>query len=229
MGRHATPAGPEGREARRRLQRERRRRHYPGGVWRYLTGGLAIAAASGYMESTNVPVYYHPVQAAFGALLPLAVIDAFGTFAANFLGERRARRLRPPRPRADYALLSLGWVVIGGACALLAWAAGARPTGPGVGEDWLATGLIWATVISGCAAVMTIGRALPSGTARRPAWLARTRAAQLENLIANANSRGERERRAPAQTPHRHHEQQGGRMGGHRGSFGSRGALFDPR
>jgi hypothetical protein len=125
------------------------------------------------MESTNVPGYYHPVQALFGALLPLAVIDAFGTFAANFLGDWRARRLRPRRPRADYSLLSLGWALIGGACALLAWAAGARPTGPGVGEDWLATGLIWATVISVCAAVMTIGRAFPSGTVSRPAWLAR--------------------------------------------------------
>jgi hypothetical protein len=183
MGRHAAPAGPEGREARRRLQFERRRRHYPGGVWRYLAGGLAIAAASGYMESTNVPGYYHPVQALFGALLPLAVIDAFGTFAANFLGDRRARRLRPPRPRADYSLLSLGWALIGGACALLAWAAGARPTGPGVGEDWIATGLIWATVICACAALMAIGRAVPSGAVRPAwlAWLARGRAAQLGN------------------------------------------------
>lgn len=181
MGRHATPAGPEGRDARRRLQRERLRRHYPGGVWRYLCGGLAIAAASGYMESTNVPEYYHPVQALFGALLPLALIDAFGTFAANFLIERRARRLGPPRPRAVYGLLALGWALTGGVSALLAWAAGARPTGPGVGEDWIATGLIWATVISASAAVMTIGRAFPSGTVRSPAWLARGRAARLEN------------------------------------------------
>jgi hypothetical protein len=133
------------------------------------------------MESTNVPGYYHPVQALFGALLPLAVIDAFGTFAANLLGERRARRLSPPRPRAAYALLALGWALIGGACALLAWAAGARTTGPGVGEDWLATGLIWATVISACAAVMLIGRAIPPGTVSRQAWPAPGGAAQLEN------------------------------------------------
>jgi hypothetical protein len=172
MGKHATPAGPEGRDARRRLQGERRRRHYPGGGWRYLTGGLAIAAASGYMESTNVPGYYHPVQAVFLALLPLALLDAFGTSAASFLTERRARRTRrgrPPRPQAAYALLALGWTLASGACALLAWAAGARTTGPGVGEDWLATGLIWATVISACAAVMLIGRAIPPGTVWRPA------------------------------------------------------------
>ena len=66
-------------------RRERRRRRYPGGVWRYVTGGLAFAAAGGYLESTNVPGYLHPVQAVFFALLPLAVFDAFGTAAANFL------------------------------------------------------------------------------------------------------------------------------------------------
>jgi small-conductance mechanosensitive channel len=149
-------------------------------VWRYLTGGLAFAAAGGYMESTDVPGYLHPVQAVFFALLPLAVFDALGTVAANFLAERRARRRLPPRPRAAYSLLAAGWALIGGACALLAWAAGARTTGPGVGEDWIATGLIWATVICGCAALMTIGRAIPVG-AVRPARLARGRAAQLEN------------------------------------------------
>jgi hypothetical protein len=178
MGKHATPAGPEGREVRRRLQGERRRRHYPGGAWRYLTGGLAIAAASGYLESTNVPGYYHPVQAVFLALLPLAVLDAFGTFAASFLSERRGG---PAGPRAAYPLLALGWTLIGGACALLAWAAGAWPAEPGVGQDWIATGLIWAMVISACAAVMLIGRAAPVGTVERPARLAHRRAAPLGN------------------------------------------------
>jgi len=134
--------------------------------------GLAFAAAGGYMESTDVPLYLHPVQAVFLALLPLAVFDALGTAAANFLAERRARRHSPPRPQGAYSLLAVGWALIGGACALLAWAAGARPTGPGVGEDWIATGLIWATVICGCAALMTIGRAVPVGRVR-PAGLAR--------------------------------------------------------
>lgn len=110
-----------------------------------------------------MPGYLHPVQAVFFAMLPLAVIDAFTTVAANSLGEGRARRLRPLRPRVAYLFLALGWVLIGGACALLAWAAGAWTTGPGGGADWMATGLVWATVIGCCAAVMTIGRALPSG------------------------------------------------------------------
>ena len=145
-----------------------------------MTAGLAFAAAGGYMESTDVPLYLHPVQAVFFALLPLAVLDALGTVAANFLAERRPRRHSPPRPQGAYSLLAVGWALIGGACALLAWAAGARPTGPGGGEDWIATGLIWATVICGCAALMAIGRAVPVGVVK-PGWLARGRAAQLEN------------------------------------------------
>ena len=181
MGKHATPAGPEGREVRRRLQGERRRRHYPGGGWRYLTGGLAIAAASGYMESTSVPGYLHPVQAVFLVLLPLAALDAVGTFAANVLGERRARRGRPPGTPVDFLLLALGWSLIGGACALLAWAAGAWATGPGVGQGWIATGLIWAMVISACAAIMLVGRAVPVSTVKRATGLAHRRAAPLGN------------------------------------------------
>jgi small-conductance mechanosensitive channel len=132
------------------------------------------------MESTDVPLYLHPVQAVFFALVPLAVFDALATVAANFLAERRARQHRPARPRATYSALAVGWALIGGAGALLAWAAGARATGPGVGEDWIATGLIWATVICGCTALMTIGRALPAD-AIRPAWLARGRAVQPGN------------------------------------------------
>jgi hypothetical protein len=156
------------------------RRRYPGGGWRYLTAGLAFAAAGGYMESTDVPGYLHPVQALFFALLPLAVFDALGTEAAKYLDERRTRRQLPPRPRASYSVLALGWALVAGVCALLAWAAGAWPTGPGR-ADWIATGLVWATVISACAALMAIGRAIPPGAVRRPAWLARTQAAQLEN------------------------------------------------
>jgi hypothetical protein len=59
----------------------------------------------------------------------------------------------------------------GGGAALLAWAAGASPTG----EDWIATGLVWATMISLCAALMMAGRALTAGAPKRPAWLARRR------------------------------------------------------
>jgi hypothetical protein len=139
------------------------------------------------MESTDVPGYLHPVQAVFFAMLPLAVIDALMTVAANFLGERRARRPMPLRPRVSYLFLAVGWVLVGGACALLAWAAGAGSTGPGLGRDWIATGLVWATVISCCAAVMTIGRALPAGNARWLARPARPGAAQLENLSGPAS------------------------------------------
>jgi hypothetical protein len=124
------------------------------------------------MESTDVPGYLHPVQAVFLAMLPLAVMDALSSRAANVVSERRARRVEAARPRVSFLFVALGWALAAGAAALLAWAAGARPTGPGVGEGWLATGLIWATVICSCAAVMTIGRALPSGAGSRPAWLA---------------------------------------------------------
>jgi len=171
MGRHAAPAGPEGREVRRRLQGERRRRRYPGGFWRYFTGGVAFAVAGGYLESTDVPGYLHPVQAGFLALLPLMVLDIFGTVAANFLGERRARRGMAPGARVNFLFLALGWALISVACALLAWAAGAWATGPGAGQDWIATGLIWGLVISACAAVMLVGRAIPVG-GLRPTWLA---------------------------------------------------------
>jgi hypothetical protein len=128
------------------------------------------------------PTYYVPALVLFGALLPLAVIDSWATVIANFLAGRRERRLMRPRPRVTYLFLTLGWVVIGAACGLLAWAADARPTGPSFGPDGATTWLVWATVISGGAAVMMIGRVLPSGTVRWPARPVRRGAAQLENL-----------------------------------------------
>jgi len=64
--------------------------------------------------------------------------------------------------------MALGCALVGGALALLAWAAGANPTG----EDWIATGLVWATMISVCATLLMAGRALTAGTGRGPAWLA---------------------------------------------------------
>ncbi len=157
MGKHAAPAGPDGREARRRLQAERMGRRYPGGLWRYVTGGLAFAAAGGFLATVNEPRYYAPLLLLLGALLPLAVVDVGATAVASFVSGRRERRLMPPRPRATYLFLALGWLVIGAVFALLASSA--------------ATWLFWATVISGGAAVMLIGRALPSGTAWRPGRL----------------------------------------------------------
>jgi peptidoglycan/LPS O-acetylase OafA/YrhL len=132
-------------------------RRYPGGVWRYVTGGLAFAAAGGFMATVNEPRYYAPVLLLLGALLPLAVIDSGAAVIAAFLGGRRERRRMPPRPRATYLCLALGWIVVGAVCGLLASSA--------------ATWLLWATVISGSAAVMLIGRALPSGTAWWPGRL----------------------------------------------------------
>lgn len=48
-----------------------------------------------------------------------------------------------PLAGAAYLLMALGWALAGVAGALLAWAAGARSTGSGAGEDWIATGLVW--------------------------------------------------------------------------------------
>jgi peptidoglycan/LPS O-acetylase OafA/YrhL len=133
-------------------------RRYPGGVWRYVTGGLAFAATGGFLATVNEPRYLAPVLLLFGALLPLAAFDAGATVVVRIVGERRERRLTPPRPRATYLFLALSWLVIGVVFGLLTSSA--------------STWLIWATVISGSAAVMLIGRALPSGTSWRPGRLA---------------------------------------------------------
>jgi hypothetical protein len=138
-------------------------RRYPGGVWRYVTGGLAFAATGGFLATVNEPRYYAPLLLLFGALLPLAAVDAGATVIAGFVSGRRERRLMPPRPRAAYLFLALGWLVIIG---LLASSA--------------VTWLVWATVVSGGAAVMLIGRVLPSGTAWWPGRLS------AESLVRRA-------------------------------------------
>jgi hypothetical protein len=129
-------------------------RRYPGGVWRYATGGLAFAATGGFLATVHEPRYLAPILLLFGALLPLAAFDAGATVLVNFLGGRPERRLTPRGPRATYLFLALGWLVIGAVSGLLASSA--------------STWLIWGTVISGSAAIMLIGRALPSGTAWWP-------------------------------------------------------------
>lgn len=145
-------------------------------IVRYLAFGLAI----GYVDSSDVSAGAHGFLVVFGAIVPLDVIGWSATRAANFVGERRARRLLRPRPAVTHLFLALGWALTGGACALLAWAAGAWSTGPGVGETWIATGLVWAAIISASGTLMMISRALPAGTARRPGWLTRRRSARLE-------------------------------------------------
>jgi hypothetical protein len=122
-----------------------------------------------FMENTDAPRYFHPFLVAFGALLPMAIIGWSATAVANVIGERRARLLLRPRPRATYWLMALGCALAGGCTALLAWAAGANPTG----EDWIATGPVWATMISVCATLMMAGRALTVRAAPAPAWLVR--------------------------------------------------------
>jgi uncharacterized membrane protein YraQ (UPF0718 family) len=130
---------------------------------------LPIGFAVEFLGSADVPPYVQPFLIVFGAVLPLMVIGATATATANAAADRRARRSMRPRPRSAYLFMALGWALAGGAAALLAWAAGARSTGPGVGEDWIATGLVWATMISACAVVMMLIRALTAGgRPRRP-------------------------------------------------------------
>jgi hypothetical protein len=179
VGKHAVPAGTAGsgtkpwwRQAHRRRQQRQRV-----SVRRFLAAAYPVLFASIFMDSADVPWYYHPFLVFFGALLPMAVIGWHATTVANFVGERRAQRLLRPRPKATYWLMALGCALVGGGAALLAWAAGANPAG----EDWIATGLVWATVISASATLMMAGRALTVGIARRPAWLARRRNAPSAN------------------------------------------------
>jgi len=100
------PAGPEGRAARRELRARRR-----AGAWRLGVSLYPVWIASGFMEQTDVPWYFHPFLIAFGALLPLGAIGLLATAAVNVIGERRARRLAKPRPRLCYLFLALGWAV----------------------------------------------------------------------------------------------------------------------
>jgi hypothetical protein len=157
------------------------RRHYPGGVAAAIVRYFAFLLAIGFVDSVDVSTGARLVLLVFGAFLPLSVIGWSATRAANFVDERRARRLLRPGPGATYLFLALGWALTAGACGLLALAAGARSTGPGVGEDWIATGLVWAAMISACGTLLMIGRALSARTAPWPRWLARRRGAWLEN------------------------------------------------
>lgn len=118
------------------------------------------------VDSADVPWYYHPVLMVFGAMLPMVVIYMLSIATANLLAGRRVRRLMQPRPRVMYLLMALGWALASGAWGLLAWAAGARSTSLGVGEDWVATGLVWATMISACATLMMLGQVLTARAAR---------------------------------------------------------------
>ena len=161
------------------MRRQLRRQRQLGSVGRFVVSVYPVGIASTFMDQTDTPWYLHPFLIGFGAILPLAAISGLATKVANVIAQRRALQLRRPRPRLVYLFAALGWALVGGASALLAWAAGARPTGPGAGEDRIATGLVWGTMISVCATLMMIGRALTAGTARRPSWLSGVRGALL--------------------------------------------------
>lgn len=121
---------------------------------------MPIFFASAGVNSADVPWYLHMPLPFFAAWLPLLVILWFAAAAVSRDGTRRALRGLRPRPKVAYLLLAVGWVTAGLVSGLAAWAAGARPTGPGVGEDWIATGLVWGTMICICATVMMAGCAL---------------------------------------------------------------------
>jgi hypothetical protein len=172
-GKHGAPAGPEGRAARRELRARRRRESRAqrwSDAWRFGLSAIPVGIAAGVMDHKDVPWLLHPFLAAFGGLLPMAVIAMLATAAVNAIAERRARRLAKPRPRLPYLFLALGWALAAAVFRLLGWAAGGGPGGAG---DWIVTALGWVFMISACAAFMMITRAITVRTGRRPAWLAR--------------------------------------------------------
>ena len=143
----------------RRLERLRKRRD-PVGAWRLVAVLLPVCMACSIENSADVPWYLKSVLAVFAALLPLLVIAWLATVVVSLDDERRARRPMRSRQRVTYLVLAMGWAAAGVASGLAAWAAGARSTGPGVGEDWIATGLVWSTMICICATIMMVGCAL---------------------------------------------------------------------
>jgi hypothetical protein len=147
------------RAALRRLDRLRKRRD-PVGAWRLVAVLVPVCLACSIENSADVPWYLTSVLAVFAALLPVLVIAWLATVVVSLDDERRARRPLRSRLRVTYLLLAMGWATAGVASGLAAWAAGARSTGPGVGEDWIATGLVWSTMICICATIMMVGCAL---------------------------------------------------------------------
>jgi hypothetical protein len=173
MAKHALPP-----ETQRQARRARLRRSLP--------TAIPIVLAGGFLESADVPAYVHPLLFAFGAVLPLSLVDGLAKSLTRVLAERRARRGSSPRPRITYLVMALAWLAAGTAFALLAWAAGAVSTGPGKGADATATGLVWATMISICATLMMALRAATAGAAGRPSWFARLRAARPARTTADS-------------------------------------------
>jgi hypothetical protein len=157
MAKHELP-----REAQRQARRAR--------LGQSLPIAIPIFLAAGFLETTNVPAYVHPLLVVFGGILPLLLIDRAATSLARVAAERRARRGSSPRPGIVYLLMALAWLAAATGFALLARA-------PGGSANAIAPGPVWAAMISVCAALMMALRAATTGAGRRPAWLARLRAA----------------------------------------------------
>jgi hypothetical protein len=174
VGKHEVPSGPDGQAARRELRRQKQQRR-AADAGRLAVSGLPAAIASGFMAQTDVPFFVHPFLIAFGALLPLFVIGGLATRSANFIGDRRTRRLAKPRPRRPYLWMALGCAVTAAVFRLLVWA----EESPGGSGDWVAAGLRWAALIGACAAFMMAGRALTAGHGAPSAWLSRLRRNRL--------------------------------------------------
>jgi hypothetical protein len=143
-------------------------RRQPATGWRFFAVLVPATFAATVLDSSDAPWFAYPLLAPFCAWLPLLVIEWATAVLVSRAAERQKKRGLRPRPKAAYLLLAAVWAVASGAAALAAWAAGARSTGPGAEEDWIATGLVWAVLIGGCATVMMAGCALTVATRRRP-------------------------------------------------------------
>jgi hypothetical protein len=146
---------------------ELRKRRDPAGIGRFFAVMLPVLLAGAMEDTSDVSPYLHTVLDVFAGWLPMLVIAVSASAIVSLDGERRARRSLRPRPKVAYLLLALGLAAAGVVSGLAAWAAGARPTGPGVGEDWIATGLVWSTMICICATVMMAACALTAPSPRR--------------------------------------------------------------
>jgi len=165
VGKHAVPAGPEGRAARRELRAQRA----VDGL-RFGFSAIPVMIAGGFMEQRDVPWFWHPFLIAFGAVLPLAAVGLLATAAVNAIAGRRARRRAKPALRLCYLFMALGWAAVAAVFRLLGWAVGGGPDGTG---DWIVTAVGWSFMISVCAAFMMISGAITARPDRGPEWLAR--------------------------------------------------------
>jgi hypothetical protein len=103
MGKHAVSAGPEGRAARRELRARRQ-----ANAWRLSLCAVPVMIASGLMDQTDVPWYFHPFLVGFGALVPLTAIGLLGWAAGG-----------GPDGTGSWIVTAAGWSFMISACAAL--------------------------------------------------------------------------------------------------------------